>query len=129
MKIKKFIIASFWLMFGLSVLFFGLMAYKGSIYVNPDKLPNAKIGHYYNEGIVIYATHPIKSIGPMNEPNIATSFGDNGLIVSYNRNNYDNTIWIKGIPEHKGTYNIKVQTGFSAGGGLFLDKTFELVVE
>lgn len=105
--------------------------YDGYVVVTPTQLPNARVGQPYNAGITIHGMHPIKSIGPIDKtPNITFDFGKNAkLTASYDFNNQDNTVWITGIPEHKGKYPIRIQTGFHGGGELWLDKTFELIVD
>lgn len=100
------------------------------IVIEPEKLPPAKVGEYYEQGITIYATYPYfgwTSIGPMVDSRISTNFGTNSEMTT-TREEYNNTIWIKGTPQHKGKYRIHVNSGFY-GGGVEVDETFELVVE
>lgn len=127
-KIAKVVIGLF-----LVVMIGGVLVweyYDGYTVITPETLPNAKVGQQYDVNMTIYGMHPIplKNIGPMAKPNITTSFGQNTqLFVHYDEQ--QNRIVIKGKPEHKGKYSFRIQTGFYAGTSLWLDKTFDLIVE
>lgn len=110
----------------IAIIFFSLIGCSKEYTILPSNLPIAHVDQPYSQIIEI-------SGGRAAGLEITTSFPKdmNITIQPKDPDNAaaDNNLRIMGVPKYKGKYTISISTGFYAGGGRELNKTYDFVVK